>query len=427
MGACYFLFHLAIKGNAVRKIKLLLVAFVCVFFAPVSTAEVIVVPVTSTEEITNHYEIPPQSYQIIPLPGAGNPNDTYSITIQADNAVYKDITAYLVDAPNANLFSQRSQYRGVGYQKAIAPFTIQGSTQTPGPHYLILDNTYAAFITKKLNVSIKAAFPMGQEQVQGLKTSLTAMYEALKKGFVFKDFNIHVEPCGQVNAFSESSTSGDIHICTELLDNVSRSKNQGAFTFIFLHELGHTLLGLWGLPGNNNEDVADEFATYMMLQGNASSGALLVNSLDFWRNRDSMGEAINIVKNGDRHSPSIQRIRNIQENINNSVGFSKRWNRQIYPHMTPAMLNEIITKPTANSDVDLARAILNGSSPMRPSEPLAAVKSTELPKAAAQLPAASQSQRTVAARLKDLKKLLKDGLISQGEFEEKKKEILSEM
>ena len=410
-----------------KKIKLMLVAL-CVFFAPVSTAEVMVAPVTSTEEVTNHYEIPPQSYQMIPLPGAGNPNDTYKITIQADNAIYKDITAYLVDAPNANLFTQRNQYRGIGYQKAMAPFTIQGSTQTPGPHYLILDNTYAALITKKLNVSIKAAFPMGQEQVQGLKTSLTTMYEALKKGFVFKDFNIHVEPCGQVNAFSESSTSGDIHICTELLDNVARSKNQGAFTFIFLHELGHTLLGLWGLPGNNNEDVADEFATYMMLQGNASSGALLVNSLDFWRNRDSMREAINIVKNGDRHSPSIQRIRNIQENINNSIGFSKRWNRQIYPHMTPVMLNEIIAKPTANSDVDLARTILNGSSPATSSAPLATAKSTESPKSATQLSVdSSQSKRTAAVRLKDLKKLLKDGLITQGEFEVKKKEILSEM
>lgn len=401
---------------------LLVVASTFLLVAQTSTAEIIVTPVTATEEITNHYKIPPQQYQVIPLPGAGSPSDAYKITIQSDNAVYKDITAFLVDAPNANLFTQGSQYRGIGYQKALAPFTIQGSTQTTGPHYLILDNTYAAFIAKKLNVSIKAAFPMGAEQVQALKSSLEVMYGALKKGFIFPDFNIHVEPCGQVNAFSESTTTGDIHICTELLDNVSRSKNKGAFTFIFLHELGHTLLGLWGLPGNNNEDVADEFATYLMLQGEATSGALLVNSLDFWRNRDSMREAINIVTKGDRHSPSIQRIRNIQENINNSVSFSKRWNRQIYPHMTPQALNEIISKPTANNDVELARSLLSKipvttqSAPARSANSFKTEKPTSSP---------SKDKQAASARLKELNELLKDGLITKAEFEKKKKDILS--
>lgn len=409
-----------------RKIGLLLLYISPIFFTSDATAEVIVAPIASTEEVTNHYEIPPQSYQIISLPGTGNLRDAYKITIQSDNAVYKDITAYLVDAPNANLFTQRSQYRGIGYQKAIAPFIIQGSTQTSGPHYLILDNTYAAFITKKLNVSVKAAYPMEQEQVQALKVQLTTMYEALKRGFVFQDFNIYVEPCGQVNAFSESATNGNIHICTELLDNLSRTKNPSAFTFIFLHELGHTLLGLWGLPGNNNEDVADEFATYIMLQGGATSGAALVNSLDFWRNRDSMNEAINMVKYGDRHAPSIQRIRNIQENIRNSVSFSKRWDRQIYPHMTHQALNEIIHKPSENSDVDLARSILDGGQASSEFETLTKVQNLEPPETAAQPSVPAENKNTIVSKLIELKSLLKNGLITKDDYEQKKKKILAD-
>lgn len=338
-----------------RKINaVLLVLFALV--APIIHAEIIVTPVTSIEEIKNSYVVGPGGHVIVSLPGKGSQKDAYGITIDVDNAIYKDITAYLVDADNLRSYTQHTQYRGIGFIRAKAPFTIQGSTQTPGPHYLILDNTYALFISKKLNVSIKAAFPMDETQTQLIKTKFTAMYENLKKVFVFPDFNIHVQPCGQVNAFSDSFTSGDIHICTELMDNVSRSKNIGAFTFILFHELGHSLLGLWGLPGNDNEDIADEFATYLMMQGRNTK--LLESSLDFWRNKDSTSEAMNMIKYGDRHSLSVQRIRNIQENIKRGDAFIKRWNSELYPHMTSVTLNEVIQQPVGGSDVELARSIL---------------------------------------------------------------------
>ena len=339
-------------------IRMALFVFLLFLIASTSRAEVFVTPAIVTEEVTNSYVVAAGRHEVVPLPSVGDSKGAFKITISADNAVYKDITAYLVDADNMRLFSQGSPYQGMGFQKAKAPFTIQGAMQTPGPYYLILDNGYALFIAKKLKVSVKAAFPMDEKQQQIIKTSLESFYANLKKLIVFPDFNIRIEPCGQTNAFSDTFTSGDIHFCSEMADHLTKTKNTGAFLFIFLHELGHSLLGLWGMPGNNNEDIADEFATYLMMQGSSNITTLLEQSLDFWRNRDSMGEAMQMVAHGDRHSLSVQRIRNIQENMKMGDAFIKRWNREIYPHMTPEYLNQIISNPKSFSDVELAKEIL---------------------------------------------------------------------
>jgi len=378
-----------------------------------SYAEVIVSSSASTEQTRVHYDIGPRHYVAIPLPSSNTKDDKYSLKVVARNAVYKDITAYLVDEQNLRLFKQGQAYRGLGYSRVITPITITGSTQTVGQKYIILDNSYAGFITKKMDVYITATLPVDKKTSQELKDKFTKMYEALKSGFIFTDFNIHIEPCGQVNAFSESSTTGDIHLCTELFDNVAKSNNPGALTFIFLHELGHTLLGLWKLPGNHNEDIADEFATYIMLQGGASAGIQLDRSLDFWRNRDTNAEAANMIVNGDRHSLSIQRIRNINEDIRNAREFSMRWSRLIYPHMTTQGLQDIIKHPTEYSNVDLAKSILKKRGVAIP----------EVEKTGN----STQARLSIAQRLKKLDSLHKAGLLTEKEYRTKRKKILGEL
>lgn len=336
-------------------IKNLLIILLIVL-TPLSKAEIIVSPVMNTAAVEKYYEVAPKSYAVVQLPGKGNLNDSFNITISADNAVYKDITAHLVDADNLNLLRQGYPYSGIGYQKAIAPFVIQGSTGTPGPFYLILDNRFAAFIAKKLRVSVAASMTLDHAAHQGLEKKFSGMYARIKQKLIFPDFNIRVEPCGQVNAFSESFGNGDVHYCTEMVADVAN--NQGAFVFIFLHEIGHSLLGLWGVPGNNNEDLADEFATYILMSDSASGYSLLNNSFAFWQKSDVKSEAMNMITSGDRHSLSIQRIRNTQENMKNSVSFLKRWNQLIYPHTTNEELRRIIQTPKSGEDARLAQSIL---------------------------------------------------------------------
>lgn len=338
--------------------KSLTLTIIFSLFPLISFAEVFVFPVMATDAVINNYIVSPGSFQIIQLPGKGSVQDTYSIKIDAANAIYKDITAYIIDQQNLSLYQRGYPFRGIGYQKAIAPFVIQGSTQTLGPKYLILDNRYAAIISKKLNISVEAKLPLDLTEQQKIEKTFAQLYANLKINLIFPDFNIHVEPCGQANAFSESFGTGDVHYCTELISQLARTNNQGAFTAIFLHEVGHSLLGLWGIPGNNNEDIADEFSTYVLMSSGPSGYALLDRSLDFWQNRDSVSEAANIIQNGDRHSLSIQRIRNIKENMQRGESFIKRWNQLIYQHATEKALNKVINNPSYGDDVDLAQNVL---------------------------------------------------------------------
>ncbi|MFZ3017354.1 MAG: DUF4344 domain-containing metallopeptidase [Gallionella sp.] len=341
-----------------HKLNTLLAIFLLLLLPTISSGEVFVSPILGADVVQQYYEVSPGQSVIVKLPGKGSPKDSYKITISATNEIYKDITAYLVDEENLRLFQQGYSYQGNGYQRATAPFVIQGSSQTQGSQYLILDNSYAGFISKKLYVDIEASFQLEPIAQRKLMSSFSGLYAKLKQNLTFPSFNIHVKPCGHVNAYSESFGTGDIHYCTEMITNLFRANNEGAFYFVFYHEAGHSLLGLWGIPGNNNEDIADEFATYILMSGGQVGLAMIDRSLEFWKNKDSAAEARGMLENGDRHSLSVQRIRNIQENVRNGIPFMNRWNQLLYPHSTTEFLERVVRNPKPGDNAKLAKNIL---------------------------------------------------------------------
>jgi hypothetical protein len=179
----------------------------CSFLAALTTtsyAEVFISSIISTEEKLVHYDVGPRQYVTIPLPNSNTEGDSYILKIVATNKVYKDISAYLVDQTNLELFQKGQTYRGLGHSRTKTPITITGTTNTQGKKYLILDNTYAGFITKKMDVYITASLPIDERKSEAMKASFTHLYDELKRDFIFTNFNIHIEPCGQVNAYSES-------------------------------------------------------------------------------------------------------------------------------------------------------------------------------------------------------------------------------
>ena len=133
----------------------------------------------------------------------------------------------------------------------------------PGPYYLVIDNRFANVIDKKVVYQLVFVKHLSNEEIQAQKTDFEKTYTGLKQTFDFKDFNIRIGPCGQVNAFSTTET-GDVTICSEIISEMSG--RPGALIAVILHELGHTLLNLWGLPNFANEDDADQFATIMLLR-----------------------------------------------------------------------------------------------------------------------------------------------------------------
>jgi len=314
-------------------------------------AEVFVSRVFSTDDVFQQtVDIGAGKYWVLPLARRAIGN-AYEVRIETGNKFYKDVTAFIVDEENVARFRHRHSYRAEGVQKGIAPFAIRGTVRTPGKYYLLVDNSHALFVDKRVVVTVKMIDALPDGAVEHMKSMLEKMYGNLKQQLVFPDFNIYVKPCGQPNAFS-SMASGDITLCTEIISRLANKP--GALLGVLSHELGHTLLNLWGLPGSDNEDVADEFASMVLLE-KEDGGKDIEEYAAYFDRGNTEKEAEFKLRTGDRHSLSIQRIRNIRDHALHAKVLFQRWNRQLYPHMTDEALRKIVAQPSANDDVALAR------------------------------------------------------------------------
>ena len=271
--------------------------------------------------------------------------EAFGVEVNVLNEVYKDISVYFVDAANMTLARQNLPFKFLeGATKKIAPFRLMVKVTTPGPYYLVIDNRFAKVIDKKVVYQLAFVKHLSNEQIQAQKTDFEKTYTVLKRTFDFKDFNIRIGPCGQVNAFSTTET-GDVTICSEIISEMSG--RPGALIAVILHELGHTLLNLWGLPNFANEDDADQFATIMLLRSGEEGKQALYEWIQVYAEQDSRAQAANMLIAGDTHSLSVQRIRNIQASMKNSADLMSRWNNVLYPHMTSDTLKAVIANPAS--------------------------------------------------------------------------------
>jgi len=140
---------------------------------------------------------------------------------------------------------------------------------------------------------------------------------------------------------------------------VAKNRNN-ALVGIFMHELGHALLNVCGMPGYDNEDIADEFAAAALLSSGKDDvgGQVLSEMITWFSEQDSRAQAVAILAAGDRHAPSIQRVRNLERIMADPSPVIARWNRVLYQHATAKALEKIVSSPGAHDDVELARSVL---------------------------------------------------------------------
>jgi hypothetical protein len=165
------------------------------------------------------------------------------------------------------------------------------------------------------------------EAVAQYRHLLEVPLKALDVDYDLPDINVSVKPCGTSDA---SSRRNDVVICSELLAELHGRHLDGALSSILLHEVAHTLLNVWGLPGYENEELADEFAA---VRERDSHG--LAAFTGWLGQQDSTSEALEQLLNGDRHPISIQRSRNIKAASENPQ-LLERWERLLSPHARPA-------------------------------------------------------------------------------------------
>ena len=163
----------------------------------------------------------------------------------------------------------------------------------------------------------------------------------LNQVFVFDPFPIHAKQCGAPQAFSGPS---GIVLCQEfavmLLATLGdQTKAAAALMFIIFHELGHVLMKQWHYPFFNNEEVADEFATALMVM--VGQRERVHAAAEFLAANPSMLEAIAKVFRDDRHPLSAQRARNILRWLRDPL-LVRKWQKVFVPHMQTAMLKRLL-------------------------------------------------------------------------------------
>lgn len=149
-----------------------------------------------------------------------------------------------------------------------------------------------------------------------------------------RNLNVGFESCGSANAYFRPDTSSVV-FCYEMVDLIVRTARAdpgfaghpeqpgfdrlvtSVIVAIYLHELGHALIGINGVPfTGREEDVADQFFMYVAAQNLEPRGARVVlaaawffKALSKQRDLSQSGELSQVL--ADEHSLDMQRTFNL--------------------------------------------------------------------------------------------------------------------
>lgn len=280
--------------------------------------------------------------------GTAISGDRFDVKIQSTNGFFPDISAYvcLKGGTAQNCF---------GYTKVKAPYSFAVDVTTSGAYQLWLDNSYSAFTTKKGVLTVNATLQIDQNTKAQFAKMFSDLQSEIFATFKVQQFDMNLEPCGTENAFSRHD-GGHITICSELFVKLIREQKTGALIGIIFHELGHSLLNLWGQPNWQNEETVDEFAITMMYWDGIQEKAF--DWVSHFEAQNSAQEASYILEHGDTHPLSIQRARNARRILTNPAEVINRWNKFLYPHLTTRKLQALLDNPGKYGDRVLAKQIL---------------------------------------------------------------------
>ena len=174
----------------------------------------------------------------------------------------------------------------------------------------------------------------------------------LNKIFIFEPFPIRAKKCGAPTAFTGPT---GIVLCREYAQKLygklgDKAKAADALLFTIFHEVGHVLLKQWSYPFFDNEDVADEFATAVMIM--LGQKERVRAKAEYFASNPSVAEAFAKAFRDDRHPLSAQRARNILRWLADSQ-LVRNWQKVFVPHIQTPMLERLRQNPTPWTDLAL--------------------------------------------------------------------------
>ena len=141
-----------------------------------------------------------------------------------------------------------------------------------------------------------------------------------------RTLTLQTQSCkGVVNAWYENAT---VTLCYELVDDIWSKVPErttpagvapvdtmvGPFVHVFLHEIGHALFDLLNIPVlGREEDAADQFATYLMLQFDNDEARRLIGGTAYQYKEDVSSPTVSmpLKQFSDEHGAAAQRFYNL--------------------------------------------------------------------------------------------------------------------
>jgi len=165
---------------------------------------------------------------------------------QVEGGANNSIKVWLLDATNYQRYQSHQRFSYFEGTSGAVRNTGNYIFRVPqnSIYYVILDNSGAWLLPRNVHLYIYDVLPSKSPEVLASENRMSENFSKLGEMFVFPSFQLEVKHCGTANAFSNPN----ITICTEMIQELTDKHLDHAVSFVFFHELGHTLLRGWGYP-----------------------------------------------------------------------------------------------------------------------------------------------------------------------------------
>lgn len=229
-----------------------------------------------------------------------------------------------------------------------------------GDYYLVVDNR-AGTATPAFTLAVTAStgtaeLPANVEaKLERLHAELDRFESNLRRLLVFDELDFRIGRCGSANVYAGADDT--VYICAEVAQKLingtdSREQARDVLLFAMLHEIGHVVLRQWDYPFYDNEEVADEFATVLLVM--LGQGERARSLVDYFAGLPPEEELALKRDRDDRHPLSVQRARTINGWLDDP-DLVRRWQKVLVPHLQTEILEALVQSPRAWTAPELVR------------------------------------------------------------------------
>jgi hypothetical protein len=259
-----------------------------------------------------------------------------------------DILVALVDGKSYHAPADKRRPLFMGRVEKRLSFSV--TTQKSGDHYLLFDNRTGAE-TRVVKVTVRAARGTA-DQMQAANNILQSFERQLHRIFVFDRFPMGVKKCGEPKAFLDRP---GVTLCAEYVYHLydiieDQEKTKDALSFSIFHEIAGVLLAKWEHPFAANEDVADEFATVLMVMVKQEERAK--GAAEYFVQNPTVTVVLKKLFQDDRHPLTGKRAQNVIRWLKDPR-LVLNWQKTLVPHMQTSLLEKLKASPTSWTDLPL--------------------------------------------------------------------------